>query len=89
MKPTHTGALGDTVFDGDTTWVCIGVGEWVDRIPPVFPAIDPIIRPMRPAARMNQSSWSWVWRDLLWLAYTVGVWAAGWYSYPYFGGHLW
>jgi hypothetical protein len=32
-KPKHNGELGDTVFDGATTWLCLGGNEWVMRLP--------------------------------------------------------
>lgn len=45
MKPMHPGRLGDTHFDGETTWVYFD-GTWVDHIEPeeppnqVWPFID-------------------------------------------------
>jgi hypothetical protein len=33
MKPNYTGHLGDTTFDGETTWLCMGGTEWVDHLP--------------------------------------------------------
>jgi hypothetical protein len=31
--PKHSGELGDTVFDGVTTWLCLGGTEWVMKLP--------------------------------------------------------
>lgn len=33
MKPTRPAALGDTEFDGEKTWLCMGGSEWVDHLP--------------------------------------------------------
>lgn len=53
MKPTHVGTVGQTVFDGEQTWVYVPPEGWVTELPTVNPPIDPIVFPMRPAARMN------------------------------------
>lgn len=37
MKPITRGQLGDTHFDGETTWLCMGGTEWVDHLPDVKP----------------------------------------------------
>ncbi|MFI5540650.1 hypothetical protein ACIA5H_30075 [Nocardia sp. NPDC051900] len=31
-KPTHEGKAGETVFDGTTTWLCLGGNKWVDKL---------------------------------------------------------
>lgn len=38
-KPTREGELGETVFDGVTTWLCLGGTEWVMNLPPVSDAL--------------------------------------------------
>lgn len=38
MRPTTAGDLGDTHFDGDTTWLWTRRG-WVDRLPLEQPPI--------------------------------------------------
>jgi hypothetical protein len=40
-KPTRKGELGETVFDGSTTWLCLGGSEWVTSLPQES---DPLIR---------------------------------------------
>lgn len=32
-KPTREGNLGDTYFDGTTTWLCLGGSDWVMNLP--------------------------------------------------------
>lgn len=67
--PFSPGELGDTVFDGTTTWVCFGGMDWRDRIEterppsPVGYVLPPKLQleefsaaariPMPPAARMG------------------------------------
>jgi hypothetical protein len=31
--PTHEGELGETVFDGTATWLCLGGTQWVTDLP--------------------------------------------------------
>jgi hypothetical protein len=31
--PTREGELGETVFDGTTTWLCLGGTQWVMDLP--------------------------------------------------------
>jgi hypothetical protein len=38
-RPKHNGELGDTVFDGITTWLCLGGNEWVMKVSPESDAL--------------------------------------------------